>query len=78
MHTTENLQLARDIVADAFIAAELARTERPSNFSSFEAWGRHIDNYSGFMREGAYDSDIAVVSTLAALELASDQVREAA
>lgn len=79
MAHTANLQRARDIVADAFIAAELAKTEKPSGFASFEAWGRYIDDYSRFMREGAYDSDVAVVATLAALnQAAPSEVREAA
>jgi len=64
------LQQARNIVADKFVAIETKRV-RPAQYTSFEAWGRHIDDYSRFMREGAYDNDLAVVATIAALEFAA-------
>ena len=67
MTDSDNLQRARNIVADKFIAAELAKTEKPTNFPTFANWGHHIDDYSRFMREGAYDDDVAVQSTLEAL-----------
>lgn len=73
MEDTENssaiLQQARDIVADAYIKAALARGIKPTNQATYESWGRHIDDYSKFLRSGAYDDDIAVVSTLTALRM---------
>jgi len=68
--TTPNadlIQQARHIVADKFLEIELSRGKKPSNHDSFAAWGRHLDDYAKFMREGAYDDNLAVVATLAAL-----------
>lgn len=65
--TAELIQQARNIVADKFLETELARGFKPSNHDTFAAWGRHLDDYARFMREGAYDNDLAVVATLAAL-----------
>lgn len=64
------IQIARNIVADAFVREELNRKEKPAQFATFMAWGEHIDSYSRFMREGAYDSNIAVQSALIALSRA--------
>lgn len=61
------LQRARDIVADVFVVQEAARG-KSNQFDTFEAWGRYVDSYAKFMREGAYDDDMAVVATLTALQ----------
>lgn len=70
-HTTtpdaDLIQRARDIAADTFVKIEAARGKKPSQFETFAKWGEHIDSYSKFMREGAYDNDIVVQSTLVAL-----------
>jgi hypothetical protein len=62
------LQKARNIVADTYLKVETARGKKPDSFATFAAWGQHIDDYSRFLREGAYDDDIAVQSALAALQ----------
>lgn len=69
-YTNEQLQRARDFAADAYIAAQIADAVGMVSHSyggSFEAWGKQIDDYSRFMRQGAYDSDMAVQAALAAL-----------
>ncbi|MES2781912.1 MAG: hypothetical protein V4657_03885 [Pseudomonadota bacterium] len=65
--TDQLIQQARDIVADKYLEIELARGVKPSNQDTFASWGRHLDDYTQFLREGAYDNDLAVVATLAAL-----------
>jgi len=61
------LQQARNIVADTYLKVETARGKKPDSFATFAAWGSHLDDYSRYLREGAYDDDIAVQSALAAL-----------
>jgi len=63
-----NLKLARNIVADTYLKVETGRGKKPDSFATFAAWGHHLDDYSRFLREGAYDDDIAVQSALAALQ----------
>lgn len=58
------IQQARDIVADQYIRLEM---KRKTDAHSFPAWAEQIRSYSTFMREGAYDDDLAVVATLEAL-----------
>lgn len=66
------IQRARDIVADAFVADAKARGKPDTDqFDTFERWGKYVDDYERFMRGGSYDSDIAVVATLRALEEAA-------
>ena len=67
MVNADLIQRARDIVADAFVAEVTSKGYKPEQFDTFAKWGEHIDSYSRFMREGAYDNDIAVQSTLVAL-----------
>lgn len=61
------IQRARDIAADTYVRLEVSRTKLPTTHASHEAWGRHIDYYSRFMREGAYDDDVSVQAALSAL-----------
>ena len=61
------IQRARDIVADAYAKSEVTRGTKPTQYATFAKWGEHIDSYSRFMREGAYDDDLAVQSALVAL-----------
>lgn len=66
----ELIQRARDIAADAFISCSMADAlgvVARSHNGSFGEFGRHIDEYARFMREGAYDSDMAVRAALMAL-----------
>ena len=77
--TTENetlLQQARNIVADAYLAN---LPNKGPSFDSFEKWRKHVDDWTCFMRRGAYDDDLAVVATLVALKSnAADQAQGAA
>ena len=61
------IQQARDIVADIFVQMENARDKKPKQFATVSAWAKHIEDYSKFMREGAYDDDLAVQSAFIAL-----------
>ena len=61
------IQRARDIVADQYTAIEAKRTIPPKDQTA-ESWASHVESYAGFMRSGAYDNDLAVASTLAALK----------
>ncbi|CAB4120799.1 hypothetical protein UFOVP5_36 [uncultured Caudovirales phage] len=58
------LQRARDIAADQYIRLSM---KDPTPDHSFEKWSAHVECYSGFLRKGAYDQDLAVQTTLAAL-----------
>ncbi len=61
------IQKARDIVADIYEQMQNARDGKPENFETEEAWAKHIKDYSGFLRSGAYDEDLAVQSAFIAL-----------
>ena len=63
----ELIQKARDIVADIFVQMENAKTTKPAQFQTVAAWAKHIEDYSAFMRAGAYDDDLAVQSAFIAL-----------
>lgn len=58
------IQQARDIAADQCIRLAM---KNPSGDQTLFVWARHIQRYSDFMREGAYDDDISVQATLVAL-----------
>lgn len=62
------IQRARDIVADTFLEAKVATGKKPTSFATIELWLKHSSDYARFMREGAYDDDIAVQATLTALK----------
>lgn len=62
------IQQARDIAADQYIRLQM---KNPNGDQTLFVWARHIQRYSDFMREGAYDDDISVQSTLVALRSAS-------
>ena len=68
-YSAEMIQQARDIVAYAFVVAETTKGIRPVQYKTFAAWGAHIDSYSQYMRDGVYDDDLAIQSTLVALAL---------
>ena len=62
------IQQARDIAADQYIRLEM---KRASNRHTAAEWAEHIQSYAAFMREGSYDDDISVQSTLVALRSVS-------
>ena len=62
------IQLARDIVADQYLAQQALRDPiTPAGYTP-EEWQSHVTSSAKFMREGAYDDDLAVVSALVALK----------
>lgn len=58
------IQQARDIAADQYIRLQV---KSPTPHYSASEWAKQVQTYSTFMREGAYDDDLAVVATLEAL-----------
>jgi len=62
------IQRARDIAADQYIRLEM---KDPTPRYAATDWAAHIQSYTAFMREGAYDNNIAVASALAALRSAT-------
>jgi len=62
------IQRARDIAADQYIRLEM---KDPTPRYAATEWAAHIQSYTAFMRGGAYDNDLAVVSALAALRSAA-------
>ena len=58
------IQQARDIAADQCIRLAM---KNPNGDQTLFVWARHIQRYTAFMREGAYDDDISVQATLVAL-----------
>ena len=58
------IQQARDIAADQYIRLQV---KSPTPHYSATAWADQIQSYATFLREGAYDNDLAVVSALEAL-----------
>ena len=67
----DKIQQARDIVADMF-AKQSSANETPSNFASRAEYEAHIIRWAGFAREGAYDSDLAIQATFAALSISKE------
>ena len=62
------IQLARDIVADQFLAQEAMRDPITPEGNTPEGWQSHVTRYAKFLRGGAYDDDLAIVSAIAALK----------
>ena len=58
------IQQARDIAADQYIRLEI---KRASHRHVATEWAEHIQSYTAFMREGAYDDGISVQAALVAL-----------
>jgi hypothetical protein len=58
------LQRARDIAADQYIRLTM---KNPTNARNAVSLAKHVQTYSDFMREGAYDDSIEVQSALVAL-----------
>lgn len=58
------IQRARDIAADQFIRLQV---KNPTRLRPAIEWAKHVEDYAQFLRDGAYDDDIAVQAPLAAL-----------
>lgn len=58
------IQRARDIAADQFIRLEM---KRPTGDKTLREWAKQIEDYSQYMRTGAYDNSVEVQSALAVL-----------
>lgn len=58
------LQRARDIAADQYIRLEM---KRPTPDHTLARWSKHIEDYTRWLRSGAYDGNREVQTALAAL-----------
>jgi len=58
------IQRARNIAAEQYIRQQV---KRPTPDATLTQWAKHIEEYSGYLRDGSFDREREVQIALAAL-----------